>query len=322
MKIRSVTLTAVATLFVVPGLAAAQTYQQPTGNPLSSIFSCQTSGNKQAGGAAIGAVLGGLIGNKVADNERGLGTVLGAAAGAAAGSYVGCRMQTSDQQRAQVAAQDALNRGQDASWNNPETGAYGRVSMVSSQPYGQQQGYDQNGRYDQSGRYDERSRYDRAFDAGSYDRPISLTDIRFATGVQRQATYFPAREQYISTRSVNLRAGPSSSSRVLGQVQPNAPFEVLARVRGQSTDWLLAGRNGRALGYVSMQVAQPVYEGRYADRNDSRDGAYRDRSGQNSYAAQPMCRTFDQSLSTRDGQAQVYRYTACQTASGEWVVQG
>jgi len=333
MKIRSAMLTAVAALVAAPGLAGAQTYQQPTGNPLSSIFSCQSAGNRQAGGAAIGAVLGGVIGNQVADNERGLGTLLGAAAGAAAGSYVGCRMQTADQQRAQAAAQDALNRGQDSSWTNPDTGAYGRVAMVSSQPYSQRQGYndnnrrdDDNSRYGSNDRYDDRSRGDRGFDNGRYDRPMALNNIRFAPGVQRQSSYYPAYDQYLAPRTVNMRAGPTATSRVLGRMNANQTFDVLGRVRGQSNDWLLVGRNGRAMGYVSLRVVQAVNDGRYDDRyddrydgRDNRDGAYRDRQAQNN-APEPMCRTFDQTLSTRDGGPQVYRYTACQTANGQWVV--
>ena len=31
---------------------------------------------------------------------------------------------------------------------------------------------------------------------------------------------------------------------------------------------------------------------------------------------------FDEHITTRDGQAYTERYTACQTASGEWVLQG
>ena len=114
-----------AALLAVTLALPASAYAQPTmrqGNPLSSIFGCDAGGNKQTGGAVIGGLVGGVLGNNLAKNERGLGTVLGAAAGAAAGSYVGCRMQRSDQQKAQIAAQNALDRGGSQSWSNPQTG--------------------------------------------------------------------------------------------------------------------------------------------------------------------------------------------------------
>ena len=120
-------LSALAVCLPLAAPAAAQ-----GGNPLSALFSCSSPGGKQQGGAVIGGIVGGVLGNQVAKNERGLGTLLGAAVGAAAGSYIGCRMQRSDQLRAQQAAQSALDRNRNGSWTNPETGASGDVRLVST----------------------------------------------------------------------------------------------------------------------------------------------------------------------------------------------
>jgi surface antigen len=245
------------------------------GNPLNSIFGCQSGGNKQAGGAILGAIIGGALSNTTSSKRtRGRNTVLGAAAGAAAGSYIGCRMQVGDQQRAEAATQRALNSGENASWSNPETGASGRVTMVSSRPYDAQSAL-----------------------------PASMNGVRFAQGVEPQGPYLGASGRYEASNRVNLRANPANDGRVVNQLQPGESFDALARVRGYPSDWLLAGRNGVAIGYVSETVVQPLTR------------SYSSGNGQ-------MCRTFDQTLTTGQGETETNRYTACQTANGEWVVQG
>jgi surface antigen len=247
------------------------------GNPLNSIFGCQSGGSQQATGAIVGAILGGALSNTTSSKRtRGRNTVLGAAVGAAAGSYIGCRMQVGDQQRAEAATREALDNGQNASWNNPETGASGRVTMVSSRPY----------------------------DA-SFNEPASLSGVRFAQGVEPQGPYTGASGRYRAPNRVNLRGTPSSEGRVVGQLGAGETFEALARVRAYPSDWLLAGRNGVAIGYVSDAVVEPQ------TRSYSSNGG----RGQ-------MCRTFDQSVTTGSGETETNRYTACQTATGEWVVQG
>jgi surface antigen len=271
-----VAITAVAAAALAFGpLVPAQPAFAQGGNPLNSIFGCQSGGNKQAGGAVLGAIIGGALSNTTSNKKtRGRNTVLGAAVGAAAGSYVGCRMQVGDQQRAEAATQQALNSGQNASWSNPDTGASGRVTMVSSRPYDSRE-----------------------------SQPASMNGVRFAPGVEPQGPYLGAAGRYDAPNRVNLRATPSNDGRVVNQLQPGESFDAIARVRGYPSDWLLAGRNGVAIGYVSDTVVQPQMR------------SYSSGGGQ-------ICRTFDQTITTGAGGAETSRYTACQTANGEWVVQG
>jgi surface antigen len=293
MRNRLISAAAAAGLLAAP-LAAPLPAQAQSGNPLNSIFNCESSGNKQAGGAAVGAVLGGLLGNSTAGkNNRGASTVLGAALGAAAGSYVGCRMQTSDQRRAEAATHEALDYGRDASWSNPETGASGRVRVVSSNPY-----------------------VDDDYSRNDYARPISLSgDVRFATGVQPQATYYGAAGRYEASSTVNLRSRPGQRGQVVGRLEPGERFRALARVRGNNGDWLLVGRDRTAIGYVSEEMVTPVGS-TYADAY-GRDGGDR---GQR--RPDRMCRTFEQTFTTPGGRPESSQYTACQNAGGEWIVQG
>jgi surface antigen len=269
-----------------------------SGNPLNSIFSCQASGNKQAGGAAVGAILGGVLGNTTSGKRnRGVNTALGAALGAAAGSYVGCRMQTSDQQRAEAATQRALQYGENTDWTNPETGAYGRVNVISSNPY--DDGYDRRDRYNQS---------------------VSLSGVRFASGVQTQRNYLGAAGRYQTAGRVSLRSAPTRDSNSLGRLEDGETFEALARVHGYNGDWLLVGRNRTAIGYVSEERVTPVQPYAYDDGRD-RDRDQYARGGVDNGRSQRMCRTFEQVITTGRGETDTQRYTACQTPSGEWVVQ-
>jgi surface antigen len=229
-------------------------------NPLSAIFSCDAEGGKQEGGAVIGGVVGGVVGNRVAKGERGLGTVLGAALGAAAGSYIGCRMQRSDQRKAEQAAQDALNRNRNTSWTNAETGASGDVRMIST----------------------------------SSGEPVSMSGLRLASGVDLAQAYDGAGGRYRARSAANLRGSPSTTAPIVGKLRPGEEIDALARVQG--SNWLLAGRDGIGVGYVSGTVVNAV-------------------------GGQSVCRTFDQTLRTKDGDPDTQRYTACKGANGEWVVQ-
>jgi len=266
MRVSQFTAAVLAASLTLPVAAPAQAQ---TGNPLSSIFGCSAGGNKQAGGAVIGGLLGGVVGSNVAKNERTLGTVLGAAAGAAAGSYIGCRMQRSDQAKAQAATQYALDRGGSQSWSNPETGASGDVRVVSTS-------------------------------TGGGGQPVSLSGLRFANGVEPASGYESAGGRYTAPRTVNIRGTPSTSGAIVGKLGAGQSFDALARVAG--SNWLLAGQNGMAVGYVSESVVRA--------------------SGGQSYAGgNSVCRTFDQTIRTRDGGPQTERYTACKGPDGQWVVR-
>lgn len=272
MRPSQVTAAVVAVALALPVTATAQpTLRQ--GSPLSSIFGCDAGGNKQAGGAVIGGLVGGVVGSNLAKNERTLGTVLGAAAGAAAGSYIGCRMQRSDQQKAQAATQYALDRGGSQSWSNPETGASGDVRVVSTSNSG----------------------------GGNSGQPVSLSGLRFANGVEPASSYESTSGRYQAPKTVNIRARPSTSAPVVGKLTGGQSFDALARVSG--TPWLLAGRDGQAVGYVSDTVVRPAGGGQSAGGNS-------------------VCRTFDQTIRTQNGAPQTDRYTACKGADGQWVVQG
>ena len=298
------TLIAATAAFAAVVPAHAQ-YAQPSGNPLSSIFSCNTPGNRQGTGAVVGALVGGLAGNQIADNDRRSGTVIGALVGAAAGSMIGCKMQTQDQQRAQYVTQQALASGASQSWSNPQTGASGRVDIVNTYNYGggYQGGYQGNNGYN--------------------SRP-TINTVRYAQGVEQPREFQPSEGVYSANGNVAIRSGPSKRARQVGSLRNGETFDGLVRVEG--TDWVLAGRDGLAVGYVSETNTRFMGESYAQNNNSGYDNGGYNNAGGNQY--QPydarrgqMCRVFDQTFTFNSGQTQTQRYTACQTSSGEWVVQ-
>jgi hypothetical protein len=258
---RAFAIAASAVLILVPAATAPTSAVAQTG--LARLFQCEQSGSKQEAGAAVGAVLGGLLGSQVSKNERMLGAVAGAALGAAAGSYVGCRMQSNDQARAQSAVKLALDQGGSQTWSNPQTGASGRIDVISS----------------------------------SYGPPLLGSSLRFSPGVQTLASYDAlGGQQYYAPGTVNLRVAPSTRAAIAGRLASGERFDALGSTAGGS--WILVGRGGSAVGYVSASVVRP-------------SGA----------APTASCRLIQTTTTTRGYSAQTQRYNACRDARGEWDLQ-
>lgn len=200
----------------VPAPALAQS------RGLGSLFSCEGSGKKQEGGALIGAAAGAFLGSQVAKNEKTLGALVGAAAGAAAGSYIGCRMQSTDTAMAQQATKKALETGQTQVWNNPRTGASGRIDVVSS----------------------------------SYGPPVDSRNLRFASGVQSLPSYDAMGGQYAANATANLRSSPSTKGKVVGKLSAGQSVDALGAAPGGG--WILVGQNGYAVGYAAASLLRPL----------------------------------------------------------------
>ncbi|MDP1630766.1 MAG: SH3 domain-containing protein [Caulobacter sp.] len=248
---------AITASVMVAALAAAV-----PGAAQAGVFGCDSGGGKQEGAAVIGALIGGVVGNKLVKGERGAGTVVGAGIGAAIGSSIGCKMQEEDQRRAEAALDEALATGRPVAWKNPNSGANGEIRVLASNGYGD-----------------------------GYGQPVQLSNVAFARDVQPQRYWVGGGGTWYAARNVNLRAGPTTRSRVVGQLAGGQNFEVLAKVQGQP--WLLVGRDGYGVGYVSESVVSPVV------RNDG-------------------CQTVEQTLYTKKYGRETERYRACRQSGGGW----
>jgi uncharacterized protein YgiM (DUF1202 family) len=178
----------------------------------------------------------------------------------AAGGYIGCRMQSTDAAMAEKATQKALETGVAQTWSNSRTGNSGRISVVSS----------------------------------SYGPPIDGRSIRYGAGVQSLPSYEAAGGAYVASSTANLRAGPSTGTKVIGKVAAGESFDALGVT--PNGGWVLVGRGGYAAGYAAASLVRP-----YGQQVAS-------------------CRVIDATVSGGGQRASSQRYSACKDARGEWQV--
>jgi surface antigen len=253
------TFTAVALTAVIgSSLVAAPAPALAQSRGLGGLFACEGSGGKQEGGALIGAAAGALLGNKVAGKNKTLGTLVGAAAGAAAGGYIGCRMQSTDANMAEQATKKALETGVAQTWSNSRTGNSGRINVVSS----------------------------------SYGPPIDGRNVRYAQGVQSLPSYEATGGAYAAGSTVNLRAGPSTSTKVVGKLTAGETFDAIGVA--PTGGWVLVGRSGYGVGYAAASLVRPTG------------------------TSVASCRVIDASVAGGGQGASAQRYSACKDNRGEW----
>jgi uncharacterized protein YgiM (DUF1202 family) len=148
---------------------------------------------------------------------------------------------------------------------------------------------------------------------GASAQPVSLAGLRVARNVQLQTQLETAPANVYTARSTaNLRAGPSTSTAVVGKLRAGEQLDGLARVRGQN--WILVGRNGTGIGYVSESVVRacgPATQ-TYASASASTSGQVA--------STQSLCRVIEQTINAPGAAPTVERYRACQQANGEWNV--
>jgi len=159
---------------------------------------------------------------------------------------------------AEQATQKALETGVAQTWYNKRTGNSGRISVLSS----------------------------------SYGPPVDSRRLRFAPGVQSLPSYEAAGGVYVASNVVNLRAGPSTRSAVVGKLAAGERFDALGLI--PAGGWVLVGRSGDAVGYVAEALVRPAGE------------------------TLASCRVIDATVSGGGQGTSRQRYSACRDARGEW----
>ena len=184
------------------------------------IFACDAPGNKQKTGAIIGAVAGGIIANKVSKDNKTLATVLGAAVGGAAGSYIGCRLQRKDQEKLAKDSERALVLGQDAVYENTDTGIYATTNVTTE----------------------------------TYQ---TKSDVRFATNVVAPTSLNLIGGRYAAPKALSLKSSALSTSKTIGTIAANQEIDVLGHTNTK-TKWAAVEKNGVVIGYVPLASLNPL----------------------------------------------------------------
>ena len=222
----------------------------------AGIFGCSATGSKQKIGAAAGAVVGGVAGNRVIKDKRVLGTVVGGAAGAALGSWIGCKLQISDQRKAQKALEQAAAENKNQQWSSAESGASGSATLLAGGGIG---------------------------------------GLRFPQNVLPYSQYDARSGIYAPSGRVNLRSLPSTTSEIVGSLNPDENVEVVAGAA--NSPWLLIAQNGVARGYASAPLLV-----------------------QQSAPIQSNCKLIRQEIRTGSDGAVSQDFKACPDSSGGWLI--
>lgn len=131
--------------------------------------------------------------------------------------------------------------------------------------------------------------------------------LRAPVGLETRWMLEPAQGDYTTTTNTNVRLGASTSSLLAGTLPEGSVVEAIGAA--QDAPWMLVARNGEVIGYM------------HTDFLEQREGGDLLLAG--GAPRQPMyCRSYEQSLSLRNGPSDRWRGDACQTSFGTWQVQG
>ncbi|SOD95501.1 SH3 domain-containing protein [Caenispirillum bisanense] len=175
---------------------------------------CQTT-NRDIG-RVVGAVAGVAIGSAFGQGAGKIAAIaLGGVIGGVIGDMIGSMLDEQEQAQVSRQAGQALGSARDGetiTWSNPDSGAAARITPVST---------------------------------GTAERRVAIVRDR---AVQAPASLEVLGETWITDKSANLRAAPTTEAAVVGGLKAGERFQAIGRVAG--SDWIMVGRNNRTIGYV------------------------------------------------------------------------
>lgn len=177
--------------------------------------------NKEQGGTVLGAGIAGFLCNKLSHGQV-LVTVGCAGLGGLIGNRIGAALDERDQQALAVKTKEVLQSapasGQSTNWKSDHTGATGRV--VASR---------------------------------EFTRPEKVVVKRVNRVEPAPADLQMIQAQYMTMKSSNVRSAPDAKAEKVGALPSNTEFTAI----GQTGDWVLVGRKGVNVGYISKSLVMP-----------------------------------------------------------------
>jgi len=86
---------------------------------------------------------------------------------------------------------------------------------------------------------------------------ISSDSLKLAPGVVKEPGYETPATTYIVANGTNVYSDHSFyGTKVMGELKRGEHVDALAKVKGY--DWLLVGKNGTGIGYVSISMLAPA----------------------------------------------------------------
>lgn len=257
---------------------------------------------KQQAGTGIGVVAGAVVGSFIGKgNGQIVATILGGAIGGYVGNKVGAMLDEQDKQALALRTQEALNLSannvQPVSWKSGHSGA--TAEIVQGKEYTQ----------------------------------TKTVEVKRSPKVAAVPSMKLINEQYVTKSSSNVRSAPEKDAEKVGGLPAGTEFTAV----GSTGDWIMVGRKGVTVGYISKSLVTPKSEavakvGKVAKPSVNLDemnvSADKDTKGfdldaiptlaTQQVAAETSCRPVTVSLKAADGNTQKEDNTFCKQANGTW----
>ena len=162
----------------------------------------------------------------------------------------------SDQRKAQTALEQAAAANKNQQWSSAESGASGSATLLAGGGIG---------------------------------------GLRFPQNVLPYSQYDARSGIYAPSGRVNLRSLPSTTSEIVGSLNPDENVEVVAGAA--NSPWLLIAQNGVARGYASAPLLV-----------------------QQSVAVQSNCKLIRQEIRTGSDGTALQDFKACPNDNGGWLI--
>lgn len=262
------------------------------------LAGCSNLGiDKSTQGTVLGGLGGVLIGSQIGGgNGKILAALIGAGAGAYLGNKIGGMLDERDQKALALRTQDVLDSpvvaaGAHTTWKSDHTGATAHITQGQA--------------------------YEKA----------EVVEVKRTAKVQAAPSLKLIQAPYVTLKSSNVRAAPSANADKVGGLQAGTEFNAV----GSTGDWILVGRKGVTVGYISKSLVAPkavaVAKVKPSMNLDDISVASAETRGFDldsvpttsaNIAASTTCKPVSVSVTSADGKSEKQDSTYCKKANGSW----
>jgi len=241
------------------------------------LTSCKSRGTREDIGKIAGGILGAVVGEKIGSKKY--GATLGLLFGAYIGGKIGERLDEGDRARMAIATQRSVINGNNNSWTNPKNKTAGQSRVVSTT---------------------------------TKPKPIKVKVLK--SKVKKVPPLEIIGANYLASKVVNVRGGPSTEYVVVGKLKKEEAVRVVGQVKGQS--WYMISEGGAGSGFVYKSLLSPAPTVEVAENTevDATDIV------EEQVAANTLCREIENTATLADGTKIKEKLTACQGPNG-WEIK-
>jgi uncharacterized protein YgiM (DUF1202 family) len=235
-------------------------------------------------GAALGTLAGAAAGAAASGKgDKTKGVLIGAMLGGLAGGAVGNMLDERDRARLAQSTEEAIVTGRNQAWSNPDSGVQARTVVREAPPQREQ-------------------------------REIRVLKDK----VQQVPPLEFIGEDYVAAGKVNVRGGPGTDYKVVGDLQRGESTRVVGKVIG--ANWYMISEGDAASGFVSADLLRPGGKATVAEAKPAA-AAPEGEVTQASVSTTATCRVVTQQVTLRNGETANQDVKACRGPRGWEIIE-